>query len=162
MDINNNNQKLFNDFMLNEIKAKEDALRQLLAVNALLIGAYSTILLSILLKVFDIIRVLPQHRITFNITILAELLIIAIIIISPVNFWVDSIENILRGLEQSNLASVLLDPRNSSNALVEINNTKQLVLSKCYNRTDLGVVIVMFFILLSVLIMIVYIYSVLP
>ena len=43
--------KLFNDFILNEIKTKEDALKQLMSIDALLIGAYSAVWFGLISKV---------------------------------------------------------------------------------------------------------------
>ena len=51
--ISNNNEAnktvgdvLFNSFLLNEIKAQDDAFRQVMSISALLIGAYATVIVN--------------------------------------------------------------------------------------------------------------------
>lgn len=108
---------LFNSFMLNEIKGKEDSLRHLISINIILIGAYITVLGNFGLKLFDLFGTL---------TFLSEswIIVIPVVLLTPVIIWIASTMIMMEGLKPLDFVDKTFGPSTSSNALIKINSDK--------------------------------------
>lgn len=120
---------LFNEFMLNEIKAKEDTMKQLISVSVLLIGAYTTIILSLASSISSLLP--GPSRINNYPDSLPEWIgaaivcvgLVAIFIFPPL-IWYEGIRNMIKGFKPIKSINGLLDHKNSGRLLIEINDGK--------------------------------------
>lgn len=73
----------WNEFLLIEIKAKDDALRQLMSIDALLIGAY----VAVLLNNINQIAALPIIQKIYRESYATYGTLVIIIILLPITLW---------------------------------------------------------------------------
>ena len=167
---------LWEEYYLNEIKIKKDILKQLLPVNALLIGAYSTLLFNSMLKIIMDIRaelngnfIQIALRDVFNQIGLRRLIdfyfmpgqsngviIIAMIFsLSPVIFWYLSINKILVAFRTYDPPSGLSDPDEYYRTLLDIDlNLNFIITDSCYFMEAGLAMIVVLIILYSIIVII--------
>jgi hypothetical protein len=173
---------LFNNFWLNEIKAQEDSAKQLMSINALLLGVYVTVVINNLDKPFNYVSAhinefnnssisfFYRFNSTANLTAPhppimgnGEFLRIALIEVLfllpiPAYFWTKSIINSMKALEPMANSEQLLDDNISSNFLLYVANKKFLHFKKASKFTSMGLlsVIMGFFMLVMVLLLYIF------
>ncbi len=164
-------QEFFDQYMLNEIKTKNDTLRQMVAIDALLMGAYSTLLFNYLLNIivnppleeiedFYIHNIGNLTEIRANIDYvmpgISKLIIPFIIIslaLSPVFFWYLSIRRMLSELKDYD-TGVLTAASSYGQALIDKEYNLSMVLSDGCYYMEIGLFVVVILIAICSLIII--------
>lgn len=166
-DENSIDQRLHNEFWLNEIKVKNEALKQLLSINALLMAGYATILFNINYKAKNpsgetpvefIINIAKSNNplIFFSIDtqfffkiilVLAYTLVIGALLLfltGPIVLWLLSMDKAMASFTNlyDDTEGKLAEPSFSWKYLRDIAKEKNSVYSRCYEYTIAGVIIV--------------------
>ena len=139
---------IYEDFLLNDIKTKQDSMRQLVAVNALLTGAYITILSGIAIKLFDPSLSRPDLQIS---VINGAMVFILITVLSlPVALWYLSSSKCWgfgTGVESDYVINV-------KDSLIQYNRELQPILAESSVATNLGLLFVMLYFVICLIVLV--------
>ena len=135
-----NDHDLFNSFMLNEIEGKDAALRYLMGIDVILIGAYVITLANLFgnlgIKLIDsdvhLSQILP-----FNVNIAIASLM------SPIFLWIISTYIIVTSFGRFKVDEKIFNPSKSATRLIEINEIAYFRLKWSSVLTLTGLVIVL-------------------
>lgn len=173
---------LWDEYTLNEIRAKKDTLRQLLSVNVLLIGAYSTILFNSLLKTYsdllfersnilkDILKFIiyiavsivtknaytADERLDYAVMPIMPIVtfVLLIFLLSPIGFWFLSIRKIMGGFTGYDTITGIADPDGYSDVLADLEIHVTSILTESCRYIEAGLGIVIFFVVVFLMVVV--------
>lgn len=148
-----NNDELFNNYIISAAKSQEDAAKQLLSIDVVLMGIYLTFISNIqtlLIIKNSILKHVILNSFDYYISITLTYLLSIVLIGIPLVCWMISMIFCYKALEPKlDYFENLLKTNKSSKPLKNLAESKHEMVKKCYVFTVFGLVIIFIFLILS-------------